>query len=303
MDKKDRNYISSGFGNNKSQNSYSRKVSRNDYDINLAHKELQEKREQHKRDMEKRKQHKKKRMRVIRIRALYALAAAAVIAVFVLFFTPLLDIEGFNVDGNSIVTRDEILTRLDKYNGTNLIMLSEREVKNALSDLSYIEDVSVSKFLIPPSALVTIKECKPVASIEVNGYTLIIDPQLKILTDGGKFEADDLAVIEGINISKYAVGKTLEQSDEYGEKLEILSSCLELMDLLGMTDKLDYIDLSDITDIRFGYDNRLDALCGTRLELERKIRMFNATVSGNNLADNAHGTIDLSKTGEAVYIP
>lgn len=303
MDKKDRNYISSGTRNNKSGNGYGRTVSRNDYDINLAHKELQEKREQHKRNMAKRKHHKKKRMRVMRIRALYALAAVAVIAVFVLFFTPLLDIEGFNVEGNIIVTREEVITRLDKYNGTNLIMLSERDVKNALSDLSYIEDVSVSKFLIPPSALITVKECKPVASIEVKGYTLIIDPQLKVLTDGGRFDTDGLAVIEGINISKYSVGKVLEQSDEDGEKLEILLNCLELMDSLGMTGKLDYIDLSDITDIRFGYDNRLDALCGTRLELERKIRMFNATVSGNNLADNAHGTIDLSKTGEAVYIP
>lgn len=303
MDKKDRNYISPGFGNSSSDSGYGRRVSRSDYDSKRAHKELREKREQHKQEQAMRKRNKRKRMRVMRIRALYALAAAAVIVVFVLFFTPLLNIKGFNVEGNNIIERDEITARLDKFSGTNLIMLSEHDVNAALSDLSYIEEVSVSKFLIPPSLRVSIKECRPAASIDVKGYTVVLDPQLKVLSDIGEFDNEKIPYVEGISISKYTVGKILDKTEDNGEKLEILMSCLGVMDSLGMLDKLDYIDLSDITDIRFGYDDRIDALCGTRLEIERKIRMFHATISGNNLDDNAHGTIDLSKTGEAVYIP
>ena len=102
---------------------------------------------------------------------------------------------------------------------------------------------------------------------------------------------------------KYSIGKTLSLGEEDAEKTEILSSMLQVMNSLGMLDELDYIDLTDITNIRFGYDDRLDALCGTRLELERKIRKFDTIVHSGNIDDNARGIIDLSVSGKAVYTP
>ena len=70
-----------------------------------------------------------------------------------------------------------------------------------------------------------------------------------------------------------------------------------------MLDKTDYIDVSDKTNITFGYDDRIDAFCGTKLDLERKIRMFYVAVTSNNLAENARGTMDLSTSGKAIYTP
>ena len=102
---------------------------------------------------------------------------------------------------------------------------------------------------------------------------------------------------------KYSIGEVLTLYNEDADKAQVLETCLSVMDSIGMLSKLDYIDLTDITNIRFGYDDRIDALCGTRLELERKIRMFNVAVSSGNIDDNARGVMDLSVAGRAEYIP
>ncbi len=304
MDKKDRNYIPPRSGRSSAGSSYGRRVApRQGYDIDRSQEEMRKKRDAHKRRQAEERLRKKRRMKALRMQILLGVCAAVIIVLIVLFFTPVLDIQGFNVKGNSIVETEEITQRLDKLKGTNLIMLSEKDVKNELADITYIEDISVAKFLIPPSASVTVRECEPVARIEVNDYSIIIDSQLKVLADSDEIDADELAHIDGLAILGYTMGEPIEVAEGDVEKTDILKTCLDTMVSLGMADKLDYIDLTDITNIRFGYDDRIDALCGTRLELERKIRMFDATVTGNNIADNARGIIDLSVTGKAVYTP
>lgn len=88
---------------------------------------------------------------------------------------------------------------------------------------------------------------------------------------------------------------------ENSEKTEILQTCLETLEKIDILNKVRDIDISETTGIKFRYDDRLDVLCGTQLDLERKLRLFKETVSNNNLAENAKGTIDLSVTGKAVY--
>lgn len=301
MDKKDKNYIPPGSGNSRS--GYGRRINNRNFEINRAKKELREKRDEQRRKQAVEKLRRKRRMRALRIRALLALITTAVIVIIVLFFTPLLNIRGFNISGNSIVATEDISVRLDALNGTNLITLSESDVRAQLADLSYIEEVSVAKYLIPPSAAVTVRECVPAAKIDMNGFDIIIDPQLKVLSDGDEFNTKSLAHIDGLSVPKYSIGKTLTLNNEDSEKAEVLATCLQTMESLGMLKALDYIDLTDITNIRFGYDDRIDALCGTRLELERKIRTFNVTIMEGSIADNARGIIDLSVSGKAVYTP
>jgi cell division protein FtsQ len=305
---KDKNYIPPRASRDSEGSGYGRKVyhqtERNDeYNIERARKELNRKRSSQKREREEERRRKKIRMRAMRMRAALIAAALVVLALILLFFTPIMNIKNISAAGNNIVKTEEITQRLESLKGKNLITLSESTVRDQLSDLSYIEDISVAKFLIPPSIRVDVEECTPAARIELNGYNVILDSEMKILSDSNEFDADTLPRLEGLSVSKYSIGKKLTLADNDSEKLEVLGTCLDIMNRLGMIPKIDYIDLTDVTNIRFGYDDRIDAVCGTRLDLERKIRMFNATVTGGNLADNARGVIDLTTSGNAVYTP
>ena len=70
-----------------------------------------------------------------------------------------------------------------------------------------------------------------------------------------------------------------------------------------MTNLVKYVSIDDLTAIAFNYDNRLDVLCGSRLQIDRKIRMFAESLKTSEFDDNSIGTIDLSVPGIAEYNP
>ena len=299
---KDKRYIPPRTGKAVGGSGYGRKVSSGSYDIDRARDERMTKLSSQKRKRAEQRAVNVKKRKKLRIRVLLVAAVLVLISIIILFFTPLLNIERVSVAGNSIVKSEELLSALEGVHGQNLILMSDRKAMELLGDISYVESATVSKYLIPPSVKVTIKECMPAATVEANGVPLIIDPQLKILSDGSEFSSESLPRVEGLSLNKYRVGRKLALSADE-EKLDILELCLGTMIKLDMIDKIDFIDLTNTTNIRFGYDERLDALCGTHIDLERKIRMFNAVVNGTSIAPNARGTIDLSVSGKAKYEP
>lgn len=284
---------------------YGRRIDtgRNDsgYDAARVRRELIEKRSSRKRKQEEERRRKKRRRRSIRIRLMLGVGVTALLILILLFLTPLLNIRSFTISGNSLVTTEEIAGRLEGLTDKNLLLVSEKNVKGMLSDLSCIDDAEVSKYLIPPTVKIDIKESIPAARVELNGYDVVIDPNLKVLSDNGTLKPEALPRVEGLPVTKYSVGSVLTLAQDNDERLEVLKTALTVMSKIDMIYDADYIDLTDITSIRFGYDDRIDAMCGTRLELERKIRTFNVTV--NNLPPNARGIIDLTETGKAVYNP
>ncbi len=148
---------------------------------------------------------------------------------------------------------------------------------------------------------ITVTESQPAAYTAINSETVIIDSSLKIL---GGIEAFDYTTIPNIIGLEDISGKAGEKLEgENQDKLEILRICLSTMEQTGTLGKVQNLDLSEVTGIKFEYDGRLDVLCGTQLDLERKLRMFKEIVSNNNMSDNARGTVDLSVTGNAVYDP
>lgn len=313
MDKRDDNrYVGSahppdgggsGYGRrvNAKETPFSVKRTRNAYDPEKARRELKKKTDEAKLERMLLREQKKERARMLRLRAFMIVFAAALLAAILMFMTPIFNVRTVSVEGNEVVSAEEIKSRLAGIEGENLFRATDTMIGDRLSDIAYIESVSASKYLIPPTIKVTVVECTPAAYVMLNGNSVVIDPSMKILSDDNSISSEGLPHIDGLTIKKYKVGGSLESEDE--EQIEIISSCLSVMEKLGMIDRLDYIDVADKTNIRFGYDDRMDALCGTKLDLERKIRMFNVVINGNSLAQNARGTIDLSTPGKAVYIP
>ena len=67
----------------------------------------------------------------------------------------------------------------------------------------------------------------------------------------------------------------------------------------GIT-KIDFTDLENIT---FNYENRIDGICGPYVDFSRKLSLFREAITSNKLTEHSRGTINLSRTGRAVYTP
>lgn len=294
----------SGYGKRvnvyRSQNQPSRKREAA-YDPVRARKELQYKKDEVKLERMLLREQKKERMRILRTRAVLIVLTVIVLAVLLMFMTPIFNISRITVQGNQVVSADDINARLSDIKGLNLFSVSDSDISDRLKDIAYIDGISVAKYLIPPTLKITVNEYKPSGVLILNGKDVIIDNNMRVVSDNGGVSSEGVPEIRGLDIKKYTVGDVLVSED--AEKDEIINICIDVMRQVGMLDKTDYIDVSDKTNITFGYDDRIDAFCGTKLDLERKIRMFYVAVTSNNLAENARGTMDLSTSGKAIYTP
>ena len=244
---------------------------------------------------------KKRRLRILRIRAAVIAVLSVALIIVLLFVTPIFNIRNISVSGNNIVTLDQINACVGDVVGQNLFATWSSTIENRLKSIAYIDEVTVSKALIPPTLYVNIKECETAAYFESNGKQVILNADLKVLDDSNTFPINGIPLIRGIEPSDYTVGRRFELKDT--EKQEALSVFLKTMSATDQLKDVLYVDLSEITDIRFNYKGMIDVSCGSMLELDKKLRMFKAAITSGSLKENARGTMDLSNPEQAVYTP
>lgn len=246
-------------------------------------------------------QNKKRRQRGAGIRAAAVIGAAAILCVVLVFMTPLFNITEVRVEGNNVVELQAIKEKIGDVIGSNLFSVRRGRIESKLIEISQISGAEVKKKLFPPSLIVTIEESRPAAYMLSGSAVIVIDTDLTVIDDSGHYDTDMLPSVSGIAIPSYTLNSRL--TADSAEKEEILEELIKTLDKGKLLDRVTFISIDDISDIRFNYDNRLEVLCGSRLELERKLRMLRESLSSGSISENSIGTMDLSVPGQAVYTP
>lgn len=253
-------------------------------------------------DLEKRiryqKQQKHQRLKVQRIRAAVILAFTVIVVSVLLFLTPIFNIKTVMVEGNNLVTAEQFQEKLKPLVGENLFRTGSGKIRKTLKTIPYIDTVDVQKKIFPPSVKVTVTEYVPAAIMRVSGKNLLVNSGLIVLSDSGDAPVT-VPVVTGCEVKEYKLSETV-RSDET-EKMEILTTILSTIESTGIVDKVVEINVSDISNITLNYDNRITVLCGTKLDLERKLRLFKETLTSGSLEDNVRGTMDLTESKKAIF--
>lgn len=247
------------------------------------------------------KKRKNERVRKQRMKAVVGLGLALVMTIVLLFMTPLFDIREIRFSGNEKVTKDIINKEVGYLIGRNLFGTSTSEVEYAMEKIPQISDVEVTKAVFPARVEIEIVESLPAGYVLCGKRTLIVNSDLKIVDDAEVFDKEFLPSISGVSVSEYELNGTLQIKSK--EKKEILSELLKSFEAAGLTEFVKYVSIDDLTSITFNYDNRLDVICGSSLQLDRKIKLFAESIKTSVFDENSIGTIDLSVPGKAEYKP
>lgn len=244
---------------------------------------------------------RKKRIREQKMRRIAFFSFLALIAVLiVMFFTPLFNIKNVETVGNSRVSDEEITNTVGEIAGKNLFSYRKGKIKGRLGKIAYVDKVSVKKRVFPPTIVIDIKECVPVFQAEYAGAFAVVDKFGKVLEQTAE-KLDGVPVMEGVTISSAKVGEAVAFKD--AEVQKTVMSCIENMDKAGIIDDITVMSFADMTNITFNYQSRLDVICGTHIDFQRKLALFKEAVNSNKLTENSRGTINLSTTGKAIYTP
>ena len=244
---------------------------------------------------------RQKRIREQKIRRYTFFTVLALIAVLsVMFFTPIFNIKTINVTGNSKLSTEQITAQIDYVSGKNLFRTGKRGIRKKLSELAYVENVIIKKRPFPPSLTVQIEECKPICQLAYADAFIVIDRNGKILEKSPE-KQEGIPVLEGTSIVSANEGEQIAFKDADTQK--IIISCIGYMEKADIIKDITTMSFEDMTNITFNYQNRLDIICGTHIDFQRKLALLKEAVNSNKLNENSRGTINLSTTGKAIYTP
>ncbi len=244
------------------------------------------------------RQQKRRRQQLIRRYTFFTVLAVIFLCV-IIFLTPIFDIRAVNVEGNVMISTDDLNSALGEYMGKNLLLTSKGDVRRTLQGFAYADKISLKKGIFPPSVTVQIEECQPAVYLMHGKSFVTIDKTAKILeVSEAKPEFGELI---GLKLTSANVGETLSLDDN--SKLKTVVSMLEDFQRSGLLSGVTKISMENMDSITFNYESRIDALCGPYVDFKRKLGLFREAITSNKLTENSRGTIDLTKTGKAVYTP
>ena len=221
----------------------------------------------------------------------------AALIFIVLFMTPLMNVRKIEFRGNEILTSEILYEKIGDLKGENILKVSRRDISKRLAGNAYVKEFYIEKDCFKTTLTVSFIERVPCGYIEDTGGYTIFDDECVILETVSQ-RPENIPYVKGKS------GKNSESELKFTENnIKILKESLNVMRYLDLLEDIDVFNISNETDIKFSYDNRLEVTCGSSLDIDRKIRLFEAMVNNNNLADNAKGTVDLSVTGNARYSP
>ncbi len=244
---------------------------------------------------------RQKRIREQMIRRYTFFTVLGIIAIIiVMFFTPLFNVRNVEIVGIQKLTFEEISTQIGDYTGRNLFSARKRTIKKKLADFAYVEKVNVKKKPIPPTITVEIQERIPAVQISYAESFIVIDAT-GIVLEKTPEKLEGVPICNGINVASSNLGEQLFMKDEEVQK--IVMSCIENMKKADIIKDITVMSFEDMTNITFNYQSRLDVICGTHIDFQRKLALFREAVNSNKLTQNSRGTINLSTTGKAIYTP
>ncbi len=248
--------------------------------------------------------HNKRRQQRIRQqkrrRCIFFSVLALIAILSVMLFAPFFNTKLVEVSGNSHLTSEEILAQAGDLTGRNLFRTGKSGIKKSVSTLAYIDKVSIKKKPFPPTILIEVEECQPVCQIDYSGTFILVDSAGKVLEKTSE-KRDNVPVLEGVSIIAATPGELIGYKDE--EMQKIVTTCVENMEKAGIIKDIKIMSFADITNITFNYQSRLDVICGTHIDFQRKLALFKEAVNSSKLTENSRGTINLSTTGKAIYTP
>ena len=239
---------------------------------------------------------KKRSVKIFWALATFVLVAGAIIGSLTVF----LKVSEFDISGNSVYTKEQIIASSGIKEGDNLFGVNKFEVIEKIkSDFPYIEDVKITRNL-PDTFVFEITERKACGYIEEADCYWLVDAKGFLLE---RIEKDvemsgTFIVAEEPLITPFAGG---EIKWEKNAKKEILVKLMSELSGRDMMDKITEIDVSAMYSIEFVYEDRITVVVGTTEDIEKKMNLFDAVLP--KLSANDRGKLNVSNKGEARFTP
>lgn len=160
--------------------------------------------------------------------------------------TPTFNISNITAMNGENVASSEIINIVSYVKGINTFKISLKELASKVEKLPYIKSAKIERKL-PNELLVTYEERKPYAIIKYLESYVYMDKFGYVLEVKKENDADDLAIIYGIETTEFVPGKELVGADRL--KYENIAYLLETAEQIDFNYKISEINYKDTNDL------------------------------------------------------
>ena len=217
----------------------------------------------------------------------------------VLALTAFFRVEQLEIVGLTRYDTQDVLNTFGIKQGDNLFFCdSLRGQKRLLAQYPYFESVSVERDL-PSRMVVTVKEAQPIAAVNsTQGGWLVLDKDCRVLERTDQEGAKDAAEVLGLRTPGAEPGQTLPAEDP--DVLEALKTLANGLDKVGLGGKATLYNLQDLDSIWFLYEERFAVCVGDTKNLDHKLAILQALVTGDQFSPSDKGSINLALGDRAI---
>lgn len=217
----------------------------------------------------------------------------------VLALTAFFRVEQLEIVGLTRYDTQDVLNTFGIEKGDNLFFCdSMRGQKRLLAQYPYFESVSVERDL-PSRMVVTVKEAQPIAAVNsTQGSWFVLDKDCRVLERTDQEGAKGAAEVLGLRTPGAEPGQTLPAEDP--DVLEALKTLANGLDKVGLGGKATLYNLQDLDSIWFLYEERFAVCVGDTKNLDHKLAILQALVTGDQFSPSDKGSINLALGDRAI---
>lgn len=219
----------------------------------------------------------------------------AVVIVFILLIILILCLtvffrtENVNINGVTLYEEQQVKFIGGITENENLVRFNTGYVKQRLEKgLPFVYDVQVEKSYFPPEINIKCKEYQKLADIESSGAYYPISFGATILESANPKPSGNIPVIKGFELKTFNPGENLESNDKL--KLDVLMKVLQGLYEDNFIEHIISVDISSCSDIILNFDNRIEIKMGSSIDIENKIKYFEAIIN-TKLTKDYTGTL------------
>ena len=240
--------------------------------------------------------------------ALVLCVAVLLMAVTVVFASPMFAIDEIRVTGNSLVPTGAIIKSSGITIGMNRFMLNTEEVMSRIENDNYYLICDLVHMPERNTVEIRVREREVTAVIDSNGLLYYADNRGMILEEFSDRSQKSLDVIlankilvTGLKVRRGVVGRIVTLVD--AAHLDVYHEILVELKVMSALDRIQELDMSSMESIflttRDGYSVRL----GNGEDIHRKLRSMLLTLDA--LVDGGYGlgTIDVSAPVNPTFVP
>lgn len=223
----------------------------------------------------------------------------AVVAAIVLGVAIFFRVHAVEVQGNTIYSREQVITASGVESGDNLLMVNRAAVAGRIKAMMpYVRDVSVSPIL-PDTVVIQVKESDIAVLVQSDiGVAWYINADGRVMGSSVEGFRGQIVELRGVTITAPKAGNQAAPAEGQEESLQAALEVIRKMEGTGIIGQVTAIDAGKPYDLLLYCGDRLEIMLGGTEDLEYKLQYLQVILE--DLEDYQVGIIDLTFDVEKV---